>query len=43
LLGHSDDYLVIVGALHLIGEQGVPALLSGRGYDVAQMQQAEEP
>jgi uncharacterized protein YbaP (TraB family) len=43
LLGHSDDYLVIVGALHLIGEQGVPALLSGRGHDVAQMQQAEEP
>lgn len=43
LLGSGDDYLVIVGALHLIGEQGVPALLSGRGYDVAQMQQADEP
>ena len=43
LLGKGEDYLVIVGALHLIGEQGVPALLTGRGYDVAQMQQPDEP
>lgn len=41
LLGTADDYLVIVGALHLIGDEGVPALLTGRGHDVAQMQQAD--
>lgn len=42
LLGTRDDYLVIVGALHLIGDQGLPALLSGRGHDVAQMHQADD-
>lgn len=41
LLETADDYLVIVGALHLIGEDGVPALLSGRGHEVAQMHQAD--
>lgn len=39
LLGTGDDYLVIVGALHLIGDDGIPALLTGRGHDVAQMHQ----
>lgn len=37
LLDDRDDYLVIVGALHLIGEDGVPALLSGRGIKIEQM------
>ena len=37
LLGESDDYLVIVGALHLVGEDGVPRLLEKRGHKVTQM------
>lgn len=41
LLGKRNDYLVIVGALHLIGDEGVPALLAERGYDVAQMREAD--
>lgn len=39
LLKETDDYLVIVGTLHLIGEDGVPALLAERGFEVEQMQQ----
>ena len=38
LLDDEDDYLIIVGALHMVGEDGVPNLLSERGIDVAQMQ-----
>lgn len=37
LLQDQDDYLVVVGALHLIGEQGVPTLLEQRGYPVEQV------
>lgn len=37
LLRDPHDYLVVVGALHLIGDQGVPALLTRRGFDVVQM------
>ena len=38
LLDESDDYLIIVGALHLVGDDGVPTLLQRRGYTVTQMQ-----
>ena len=31
------DYLVIVGALHLVGESGVPALLENRGLGIQQL------
>ena len=31
------DYLIVVGALHLVGEQGVPALLEKRGFGIHQL------
>ena len=37
LLDDDDDYLIIVGALHLIGPQGVPNQLEDMGYDVHQL------
>lgn len=37
LLEQDEDYLVIVGALHLVGEDGVPRLLEQRGIRVTQM------
>ena len=39
LLREKDDYLIIVGALHLVGKEGVPNLLSQRGFDVIQLHQ----
>jgi uncharacterized protein YbaP (TraB family) len=39
LLSQDDDYLIVVGALHLIGEEGVPHLLSQRGHKVIQQHQ----
>jgi uncharacterized protein len=36
LLDDKDDYLVVVGALHLVGEDSVVELLRGRGYKVTQ-------
>lgn len=35
LLGEQQDYLVLVGALHLVGADGVPASLRRRGFKVA--------
>ncbi len=37
LLDERDDYLVVVGALHLIGSDGVPALLRQRGIRIGQL------
>ncbi len=37
LLDDSDDYLVIVGALHLVGDQGVPSLLEKQGVKILQL------
>ena len=39
LLDDDLDYLVIVGTLHLVGEDGVPNLLKSRGHEVAQLHQ----
>jgi uncharacterized protein YbaP (TraB family) len=36
LLGDRDDYLVVVGALHLVGPGSVVDLLRKRGYTVTQ-------
>ncbi|MDH3621439.1 MAG: TraB/GumN family protein [Gammaproteobacteria bacterium] len=36
-LDDDQDYLVVVGALHLVGEQGVPALLDDRGFGIHQL------
>ena len=41
LLADSEDYLVVVGALHLIGEDGLPALLDENGYRVVQLREGE--
>lgn len=41
LLDDEIDYLVIVGALHLVGEGGVPERLQRRGHDVHQL--SEQP
>lgn len=39
LLQSSGRYLVVVGALHLVGEDSVIELLSARGVDVARVQE----
>lgn len=36
LLDDEDDYLVVVGALHLVGKNSVVDLLEQRGYEVEQ-------
>ena len=36
LLDDRDDYLVVVGALHLVGRNSVVELLEQRGYEVVQ-------
>jgi uncharacterized protein YbaP (TraB family) len=37
LLDDDDDYLIVVGALHLIGRDGVPKQLEQNGYHVKQL------
>ncbi len=37
LMERDEDYLVVVGALHLIGDDGVPAMLEAAGVDVVQL------
>jgi uncharacterized protein YbaP (TraB family) len=37
LLDDDDDYLIVVGALHLIGRDGVPKQLERSGYHVKQL------
>jgi uncharacterized protein YbaP (TraB family) len=42
LLKQREDYLVVVGAAHLVGEQGVIQLLENQGYPVIQAEQSPE-
>ncbi len=37
MLDDEQDYLVIVGALHLVGDDGVPRLLEERGIRIRQL------
>ena len=39
-LDDDRDYLVIVGALHLVGDAGVPALLADRGIGIQQLSES---
>jgi len=39
LMDDDDDYMIIVGTLHLVGDDGVPTLLSERGHTVTQLHQ----
>jgi len=41
LLDDDDDYLVVVGAMHLVGDDGVPRLLEQRGTHIRQLSEPE--
>lgn len=44
MLAENDNALVVVGAGHLVGPEGVPALLAARGFEVERVdQEAAEP
>ena len=36
-LGDDQDYLIVVGALHLVGDDGVPSLLEQQGLGIQQL------
>jgi uncharacterized protein YbaP (TraB family) len=36
LLGEQQDYLVVVGALHLVGNDGLVELIKAQGFKVTQ-------
>ena len=38
-LDDDRDYLVVVGALHLVGDDGVPALLDREGFGIQQLRE----
>ena len=38
-LDDKEDYLVVVGALHLVGDDGVPALLEQAGFEIEQLEE----
>lgn len=40
LLDDEQDYLIVVGALHLVGDKGVPRQLSKRGVAVRQLSES---
>lgn len=40
LLDDSDDYLVVVGVAHLVGDNGVPDLLSKHGVRIKQLHES---
>ncbi len=39
-LDDEQDYLIVVGALHLVGDDGVPALLEQRGIGIHQLSES---
>jgi uncharacterized protein YbaP (TraB family) len=39
-LDDDRDYLVVVGALHLVGDHGVPALLADKGIGIQQLRES---
>jgi len=41
LLDDRQDYLIIVGAMHLVGDDGLPSLLQKKGIAVSQLRQSE--
>jgi uncharacterized protein YbaP (TraB family) len=38
-LDDERDYLVVVGALHLVGDEGVPNLLANKGIGIHQLRE----